>query len=139
MVVNKRKKNSRQRGSHTHGWGSKKKHRKAGNRGGHGMSGTGKRSDHKKTMILKKYGHDYFGKSGFKRPQMLIEKIRIINIEDLEKFNEVNLNLSKLGYNKLLGKGNIDKKITITIDKCSKNAKEKIEKVGGQIIQNESS
>jgi len=53
MPVNKRKKNSRLKGSHTYGWGSKKKHRKAGNRGGHGMSGTGKRSDHKKTMILK--------------------------------------------------------------------------------------
>ena len=134
MVVNKRKKNSRQKGSYTYGWGSKKKHRKAGNRGGRGMSGTGKRSDHKKTMILKKYGHEYFGKFGFRRPQHTKIKIKTINLCDLEKLKETNIDLTNLGYDKLLGKGEITKKITVTINSCSKNAKEKIEKIGGQII-----
>ena len=135
MPVNKRKKNSRQKGSYTYGWGSKKKHRKAGNRGGHGMSGTGKRSDHKKTMILKQFGHDYFGKHGFKRPQKLLEEIKTINIQDLNKFKEDKINLTELGYNKLLGKGNINKKITIIVEKFSESAKEKIEKTGGQILE----
>src|SRR3989338_4007955 len=102
MPVNKRKKNSRQKGSYTYGWGSKKKHRKAGNRGGHGMSGTCKRSDHRKTMILKQFGHDYFGKSGFRRPQKLLVTTRTINIEDLDKFKEERIDLKKLGFNKLL-------------------------------------
>ncbi len=135
MPINKRKKNSRQKGSHTYGWGSKKKHRKAGNRGGRGMSGTGKRSDHKKTMILKKYGHDYFGKFGFRRPQHLKREIKIINIGDLEKYKESSIDLANMGFTKLLGKGNLTKKITVMISSYSKNAKEKIEKIGGQIIK----
>ena len=136
MPTNKRKKNSRLKGSHTYGWGSKKKHRKAGNRGGRGMSGTGKRSDHRKTMILKMYGNEYFGKHGFHRPQKLIHEIKTINIEDLNKFNEVNIDLKKLGYDKLLGKGTISKKVNVIIPSFSKSAKEKIEKIGGQIINN---
>lgn len=135
MPVNKRKKNSRQKGSYTYGWGSKKKHRKAGNRGGHGMSGTGKRSDHRKTMILKKFGHSYFGKFGFKRPQKLLSSIKTINIENLDKFKEDKINLTNLGYDKLLGKGNINKKITVIVEKYSQSAKEKIEKAGGQILE----
>ena len=134
MPVNKRKKNSRQKGSYTYGWGSKKKHRKAGNRGGRGMSGTGKRSDHKKTMILKKYGHDYFGKFGFRRPQKLLKFVKAVNIDDLEKFKDANIDLRKLGYEKLLGKGKINKKITVIVDSFSKTAKEKIEKAGGKVV-----
>ncbi len=135
MPVNKRKKNSRQKGSYTYGWGSKKKHRKAGNRGGHGMSGTGKRSDHRKTMILKQFGHAYFGKLGFRRPQKLLSEVKTINVEDLNKFKEDKINLTDLGYNKLLGKGNITRKVTIIVESFSGNAKEKIEKIGGQILE----
>jgi len=135
MPINKRKKNTRQKGSHTCGWGSKKKHRKAGNRGGRGMSGTGKRSDHKKTMILKKFGHEYFGKSGFRRPQHTKVVLKTINLIDLNKFKETNIDLTNLGYDKLLGKGQINKKVTVKVESFSKSAKEKIEKAGGQINQ----
>ena len=45
MTHNKRKKNSRQRGEWTHGWGAKKKHRGAGHRGGRGNAGSGKRGE----------------------------------------------------------------------------------------------
>src|SRR3990167_1002872 len=86
MVVHKRKKLVRYRGSMTHGWGAKKKHRGSGNRGGFGMAGSGKRADQKKISILKYYGHEYFGKKGFKRPQKVtrINKVNAINIIDLE-------------------------------------------------------
>ena len=47
MTVNRRRKRVRQRGSKTHGWGAKKKHRGKGNRGGKGMAGSGKRADSK--------------------------------------------------------------------------------------------
>ena len=60
MAVNKRKKDSRARGQWTHGGGSKKKRRGAGNRGGRGHSGSGKRGDAKKQIYLKK--KNYFGK-----------------------------------------------------------------------------
>ena len=67
MLKKKRTKVSRQRGSFTHGWGHKKKHRGAGSRGGVGLAGTGARGDQKKQTILKEKGKDYFGKKGFKK------------------------------------------------------------------------
>ena len=45
MSVNKTKKVGKYRGSKTHGGGHMKKRRGAGNRGGRGMAGTGKRAD----------------------------------------------------------------------------------------------
>ena len=53
MSVNKRKKNTRMRAKTTHGYGSMKKNRGAGNRGGRGMAGSGKRADQIKPTILK--------------------------------------------------------------------------------------
>ena len=93
-MITKRKKNTRQRGSKTHGWGAKKKHRGAGNRGGRGKAGTGKRADQKKPTILKKYGRSYFGKFGFKKPNK--KNIKAINLEYLEK------NFDELLKNKLI-------------------------------------
>ena len=62
----KRKKSSRYHGRKmgTCGTGARKKSQGSGHRGGKGMAGTGKRADQKKTLILKLYGHDYFGKQG---------------------------------------------------------------------------
>ena len=64
MVVRFRKKVRRMRGSHTHGWGAKKKHRGAGSRGGRGQAGMLK---HKKSWMLKNDPH-HFGERGFKIP-----------------------------------------------------------------------
>ena len=128
MPVKIRKKNIRQRGSKTHGWGAMKKHR-----GGRGMAGSGKREKQKKTLILKLYGNEYFGKRGFNRPQKVIKKIKTINISDLKKFKDTTLDFKKLGYDKLLGKGITKIKYNITINSCSKSAKEIIEKAGGSI------
>ena len=133
MPVKIRKKNIRQRGSKTHGWGSMKKHRGAGNRGGRGMAGSGKRAKQKKMSILKKYKGKYLGKIGFNRPQKVIKKIIAINVTDLKKFKTKELNLIKLGYNKLLGKGSVKEKYNIIVESYSKQAKEKIEKAGGSI------
>ncbi len=133
MPYQKRKKNTRQRGSKTHGWGSMKKHRGAGNRGGRGMAGSGKRAKQKKTLILKLYKNNYLGKKGFNRPQKVIKKIITINIKDLKKFKTTELNLTKLGYNKLLGKGKIKEKYNIKAQACSKLAKKRIEEVGGTV------
>ncbi len=52
MAINKQKKNVRQRGTKTHGYGSMKKHRGAGHRGGRGNAGSGKRGDKKRTYKM---------------------------------------------------------------------------------------
>lgn len=144
MTSKTRKKNSRQRGTHTHGWGSKKKHRGAGNRGGRGMAGTGKRGDAKKPNIWKK---KYFGKFGFKKKNIKakISPITIKSIEQMipswvnaklaeEKAGVFEINLEKLGYNKLLSNGKVSKKLKITTPYASASAVEKIKAAGGEIL-----
>ncbi len=127
MVVNKRKKNSRQRGSHTHGWGSKKKHRGAGNRGGRGMAGTGKRADQLKTKF---WTEKYFGKTGF--ISRTRKKTAAINLSMLPQKSEINL--AELGYNKLLGSGRISRKVVVHVESASAKAIEKIKQAGGSVI-----
>ena len=128
----KRKKNIRQRGNTTHGWGARKKHRGSGNRGGFGMAGTGKRADQKKPTVINLYGPGYFGRHGFKRKNT--RKIVPINISGLEKFKTNKINLKKEGYNKLLGTGKVRDKYEITVEMASKKAINKIEATGGKII-----
>ncbi|MEK6922388.1 MAG: uL15 family ribosomal protein [Nanoarchaeota archaeon] len=134
MTVNKRKRLVRFRGSKTHGWGSMKKHRGAGNRGGRGMAGSGKRGDQKKPTIIKEFGYkNYFGRHGFKRPQKILKEIRVINVGDLN-YEKKDVNLTEIGYDKLLGKGKPDKGYNVIIKSFSTLAKEKIEKAGGSIV-----
>ena len=143
MTINKRKKNTRQRGHKTHGWGAKKKHRGKGHHGGAGMAGTGKRADSKKPSIWKE---DYFGKHGFvsKTPKVKIKAVNIGFIErHLNKFLSSNLikkddeiyslELEKLGYNKLLGDGRVYMKFKIKTPYASKNAIVKVKEAGGEV------
>ncbi len=143
MTVNKRKKVSRLRGSMTHGWGAKKKHRGSGNRGGKGMAGSGKRSDSKKPSIWKE---NYFGKHGFTSKRA--RNINAVNIsyldENILKLNSQKLankendffsiELEKLGFNKLLSKGRVSNKYKIKVPYASKKAIEKIKSNGGEVI-----
>lgn len=144
MTINKRKKNSRLRGSHTHGWGAKKKHRGSGHRGGRGMAGSGKRADSKKPSIWK--DPLYFGKHGFKPKGPAIEYngINIRTLEDsLSSFAEkgfakeekwvFNVNLTSAGYTKLLSSGKATKKLIVTVQMASSSAVEKIKKAGGNV------
>lgn len=144
MTVNQRKKNTRQRGSKTHGWGAKKKHRGQGHRGGRGMAGTGKRADTKKPSYWKER---YFGKQGFvsKTPKVKINPINISFIEqhiykflskDLIKKEDsfYSLELEKLGFNKLLGDGRVSMKFRIKTPYASKTAIEKVKQAGGEVI-----
>lgn len=144
MVVIRKKKNIKQRAGSTHGWGSHSRHRGAGNRGGVGMAGSGKRAHHKKMHILKYYGQEYYGRHGFtslKKKTNVKEKA--INLGEIElKLNKLGkkegdhfiVNLKEHGYTKVLGTGEIKNKLKIICDSFSENAKEKIEKAGGEII-----
>lgn len=140
----KRKKNSRQRGSKTHGWGAMKKHRGAGNKGGRGKAGTGKRSDCRKPSV---WGIEkYFGKDGF-TPIGGSKYLPTCNIETLEqKYQKllkegmvkeekgaVTVDLQQLGVEKLLSRGYPTKKWNITVKQASAHAVEKIKEKGGQV------
>ena len=143
MKLKKRKKSSRFRGSHTHGRGFKKKARGSGHRGGKGMAGTGKRAGQRKTLILN-LPYDYFGKDkALRRKQK--PKLKSINLQQIisnlpsflknkqstESKDPASINLK--GY-KILGKGDINKKLIIKASAASKSAMEKVKKSGGEII-----
>ena len=144
MTVNKRKKNTRQRGHKTHGWGAKKKHRGKGHQGGAGMAGSGKRADSKKPSIWK--DKEYFGKHGFvsKMQKVKVIPVNISYIEEhISKLLSGNLvkkedqfysvELEKLGYNKLLGDGKVSMKFRIKTPYASKSAIEKVKEAGGEV------
>ncbi len=144
MAHNKRKKNSRQRGSWTHGWGAKKKHRGAGHRGGRGAAGSGKKGDAKKPRYWKE---KYFGKTGFTSLKKIHSKEKSISLsminDKLDKWSAeglavkeddaLKIDLGKAGYAKLLGTGNVKAKLDVTVSQASAKAKQKIEAAKGKI------
>ena len=140
MTATRQKKSKKLRAKTTHGYGSKKKHRGAGNRGGRGMAGTGKRADQKKQTILKKYGNACFVKKELKLKKKKVNSINLYELDTLIENKQIKkekdiyiINLTKLKYTKLLGSGKIFNKYEITIISFLKKAKEKIEKLGGKI------
>ena len=115
----------------THGRG-KKAGRGAGLRGGKGNAGLLKH----RYMYMTKNMPDHFGRHGFKRPQSIIRKDRIINVGELEERypNKKVINLSDEGIDKLLGGGKISTKIKVTVESASGKAIEKIKEHGGEVI-----
>lgn len=142
MKTVKRKKSSRIKGKGmgTAGTGARKNKRGSGCRGGIGMSGTGKRADHKKSLVQKLYGHNYFGKQGItsrgtKRDTR--QRINVGEIQDkIEKFGKKGkegYEIKLLNY-KILGKGEVKDKLIVSCLEASKSAIEKIEKAGGKVV-----
>ena len=80
-------------------------------------------------------------KRGFNNP--LREQIAIVNFTAIENIKSDNIDINILKESgilkksenkfKLLGSGEISRKINVVCDKISKNAKEKIEKSGGTV------
>ncbi len=137
----KRKKTYKKRGSRRCGGGSSKNRKGAGNRGGRGNAGSGKRARHKYTP-----GH--LGKRGFTRPPKLKKDESIVNLRYLndnidkllekdiavKKKNTILVDVSKLGASKVLGKGHLTRKFSVKAENFSESAKTKIEEMGGETI-----
>ena len=131
----------KKRGSRSCGYGNAQKHRGAGSRGGRGMAGSNK---HKWSRISK-FNPGYFGRSGFKRPNP--KETKAINIgyinQNMENWvkkgvaksekKKYLVNLTDIGYDKLLGAGKVTYPIKITVDKYSALALQKVEDAGGKI------
>ena len=142
MKLKKRTKSSRMHGRKmgTHGGGARKKKKKSGSKGGVGMAGSGKRADQKKTLIIKKYGNQYFGKKGVtsrgternKENKINVRQIDA-NIESYGKKKGDKWEVDAIDY-KILGTGEVNNKIIIKAKSASKSAIEKIKKSGGEII-----
>ena len=143
MTVRTRKKTRKHRGSRTHGWGIVRTHRKGGMRGGVGKAGP--KSHH--WILTVKGMRPPIGKRGFKRPQSILKKEKTINVSHVEamlpslindgiatkKGSSYEINLSELGYKKLLAQGEIQSPLNLIIDEASEKAIEKVKGAGGKV------
>jgi large subunit ribosomal protein L15 len=135
-------KKKRNRGSGTHGGGSKKKRRGAGSRGGRGSDGY----KHRKLKFMKEGGEK---EKGFKRPEKLRKDLDTINLKQLEirvdklleegeleeKEDGVEVNLPELGYDKLLGSGKVTRSLIVESKEFSEKARQKLEEAGGKAVE----
>jgi large subunit ribosomal protein L15 len=138
MVIRKAKKSVKQRGNRTHGWGAGKKHRGKGHIGGHGASNVGKRGGARKSRALaagvKPYGHSGMHKSQKNPTQITINIATVYEKIDTwvkqgkakKEKDGYTVDLTKLGYDKLLSGGAVKDKLNITIAKVSAKAKQKL-------------
>ncbi len=144
MVVRRRKKSRKLRGrTRTMGWGRIGQHRGSGSCGGFGAAGMHK---HMWTWVVK-YAPSWFGKHGFNRPPELVRKPMEINVGELDekveawlregkaerKDDMIYVDLRKLGFNTLLGRGRVTHKLYVVVPRASKRAIEKIEAAGGKV------
>ena len=147
MLKFKKKKVTKQRGSKTHGWGSMKKHRGAGHRGGRGNAGSGKRGDAKKPTFQNNTRSNYLGKKGFTSIYKN-DAFNSINLAKLsfmldsfvedkkatKKGDVYTIDLTALGFQKLLGSGKITKSVNVTVMIASKKAVDKIKAAKGSVV-----
>jgi large subunit ribosomal protein L15 len=143
MVVRRERKIRKKRGRGS-GYGSRKKHRGGGSRGGRGLAGLHKH----KIMTMIKFMPEHFGKIGFKRPKEVVKEARTINLKTLDSVVEellkegkakkskdgIKINLAELGYDKLLGTGRVKHKLIVEAKYFSKNAIKKLESTGGKAV-----
>jgi len=147
MAIRNRK-YQKQRGSRSCGQGYKK--RGAGGRGGKGMAG-GLKS--KWTWVIKNEPKR-FGRRGFDVPAAVKNCVRTLNVGDIEELanraelagkkestlglswekNKLIVDLAKLNFDKVLGKGKITRPVIVKADGFTKSAEEKIKGAGGEIV-----
>jgi len=137
-MPHKLRKVRKMRGSRTHGYGRIGQHRDAGSKGQRKVG----RHKHLWSYVVT-HEPDYFGKHGFTSPQSLKLKEKVVNVAKLDEIavlstekekGKTHVNLTNLGYTKLLGTGKITKPLIVTVPACSKTAEEKIKKAGGQVL-----
>jgi large subunit ribosomal protein L15 len=138
MVVQKRRKYSRKIGRRTCGFGSHKKNRNSGSRGGRGKSG---RFKHKKSWVYT-FEPDYIGgDKGFSIASKAQKGFRkAVTLRDIDiiamKLGKKEIDVSEFGYDKVVATGVLTHPLTITAKKIVDKAKEKIENSGGKAIEN---
>jgi large subunit ribosomal protein L15 len=138
MPTNKR---SKYRGSRTCGGGTHKNRRGAGNRGGRGRAG---QRDHRFTHFHQR-GEIANGKHGFVcKTSVSVSALDIGTIDQMVDMllNEgiasregdfIALDATELGIDKVLGGGKVTHQLSISARDFSERAREKVEKMGGQV------
>jgi large subunit ribosomal protein L15 len=143
-------KKRRQRGSRTHGGGSHKNRRGAGNRGGRGRAG---RDKHEQALYPDQ------GKSGFKRPEGTARDVAEVTVRELDEeapllaaeglaeaedggyridARDVAEDGHEVDAVKVLGSGQVRSSLTVVADEFTDGARDRLEAAGGEAIETES-
>lgn len=136
MPARFKKKIRKQRGSHTHGWGSKKKHRGSGSRGGKGKAGL---FAQKKSYVIV-HEPERYGDRGFKLHASIKRKkaVKAINLKEIDALAEKKglkeMDVSDFGYQKVLASGTLRVPLSIKADIITERARLKIERAGGKAV-----
>ncbi|NDB32399.1 MAG: 50S ribosomal protein L15 [Nitrososphaeria archaeon] len=126
------------RGSRTHGWGQIGQHRASGHKGGLGQAGMHK---HLFSSLLKD-DPDHFGHDSTHPPHPIITK-KWTSVRDLDDIfakhgkqegGKKLLDLASLGYDKLLGGGQVKNAYSVKIGRYTESAAEKIKQAGGEVL-----
>ena len=132
------RKTRKHRGSRNHGWGQVAQHRASGHKGGLGNSGLMKH--HFSTML--KEDPDHFGHDSTHPPHPNIIKkwTSVRELDDIfansgkDEQGKKIIDLVGLGYDKLLGGGQVKNAYTVKIKQFTKSAQEKVKQAGGEVL-----
>lgn len=141
-MPHRKRKVRKQRGSRTHGYGQVGQHRGGGQRGGKGKTGLHKHKWTQTVNLPRKERETW----GFRPP--VKPAVNTVNVGDLDEQVErllgekkakktrkgIAVDLTQLGYDKLLGGGRVTHPLIIKIKSSSRSAAEKVETAGGQIL-----
>jgi large subunit ribosomal protein L15 len=131
------RKTRKYRGSRHCGWGQIAKHRASGHKGGLGQSGLHKH--HFIRMLMtdpKHFGHD---STHPPHPNLVRKWASVRDLDDIfTKFGKQEggkklIDLTELGYDKLLGGGQTKNAYVVKVEKFSASAEEKIKQSGGEV------
>jgi large subunit ribosomal protein L15 len=131
------RKTRKYRGSRHCGWGQIGQHRASGHKGGLGQSGLHKH--HFIRMLMtdpKHFGHD---STHPPHPNLVRKWASVRDLDDIfTKFGKQEggkklIDLTELGYDKLLGGGQTKNAYVVKVEKFSASAEEKIKQSGGEV------
>jgi large subunit ribosomal protein L15 len=131
------RKTRKYRGSRHCGWGQIGQHRASGHKGGLGQSGLHKH--HFIRMLMtdpRHFGHD---STHPPHPNLVRKWASVRDLDDTyAKFGKQEggkklIDLTELGYDKLLGGGQTENAYVVKVEKFSASAEEKVKRSGGEV------
>lgn len=128
-----KKKSSKMKGTRNHGRGAAKHGRGGGSRKKRGSVKRGRNR-----LFIMKYEPErmpyHKDNIGFNSEMQKRTKYKTINVKDLSKLGDKEIDVTQYGYTKVLGGGDIEKPLIVKAPLFSETAKEKIQKAGGKAL-----